>query len=169
MSGLFDAITSAITGKKKTTGKSSTTKTKKGTKSGTIRLRKSDAIPVKIQQRYGTRRELLRNLVHHELGWCTDDDLLYIKVGKALKPVARNGGSIADLDIVGTTDEVIVTKDSSGGKDVYTISLAGTVENALVPEVPQQMGVAGMVLTANEDGTFEWKKPVVSSTDEIEL
>jgi hypothetical protein len=168
MSGLFDAITSAITGKKKTKT-TDTPKTKRGTKSGTIRLRKSEAIPVKIQERYGTRRELLRNLVHHELGWCTDDNLLYIKIGKVLKPVAKNEGSIADLDIVGTTDQVVVTKDSSGGKDVYTISLAGTVENALVPEVPQQVGVAGMVLTANEDGTFEWKKPVVSSTDEIEL
>lgn len=167
MSGLFDAITSAITGKKKTKT-TDTPKTKRGTKSGTIRLRKSEAIPVKIQERYGTRRELLRNLVHHELGWCTDDNLLYIKVGKALKPVAKNEGSIADLDIVGTADEVVVTKDSSGGKDVYTISLAGIVEDALVPQ-PPMVGAAGKVLTANEDGTFEWKEPIVSSVEELEL
>lgn len=161
ISELFGAAKKALKSKAK--------KTKTGTKSGTTRLRKSKAIPSKTQQRYGTRRELLRSLVHHELGWCTDDNLLYIKIGKALKPVAKNEGGIADLDIVGTTDQVVVTKDSSSGRDVYTISLAGIVENALVPEVPQQAGVAGMVLTANEDGTFEWKKPVVSSTDEIEL
>lgn len=167
MSGLFDAITSAITGKKKTKT-TDTPKTKRGTKSGTIRLRKSEAIPVKIQERYGTRRELLRNLVHHELGWCTDDNLLYIKVGKAIRPIAAGGG-IANLDIRGTSDEVTVTKTYDGDLTIYTISLAGEVENALVPPVPPQTGVSGMVLTANEDGTFEWKEPIVSSVEELEL
>lgn len=166
ISGLFGTIATAVRGKKKS--KTTATKTKRGVKSGTIRLRNSDAVPVKIQERYGTRRELLRNLVHHELGWCTDDDLLYIKVGKALKPVAKNEGSIADLDIVGVSEQIKVTKDSSGGKDIYTISLADEAIQAQVPP-PPSMGAAGKVLTANEDGTFGWKEPVVSSTEEIEL
>lgn len=165
LSELLGAAKKAIKGKKSTPG----TKTKKGTKSATVRVRKSKAIPSKIQQHYGTRRELLRTLIHHELGWCTDDNLLYIKIGRTLKPVAKKEGSISDLDIVGTSNEVIVTKDSSTGKDIYTISLAGTVENALVPPVVPQTGMDGKILTANEDGTFEWKKPVVSSTDEIDL
>lgn len=160
ISELFGAAKKAIKGKTKAH--------KTGTKSGTTRLRKSKAIPSKTQQRYGSRRELLRKLVHHELGWCTDDNLLYIKIGKAIRPIAAGGG-IANLDIRGTSDEVTVTKTYDGDLAVYTISLAGEVENALVPPVPPQAGVAGMVLTANEDGTFEWKKPVVSSTDEIDL
>ena len=46
------------------------------TKTGTLRIRKSRAMPSKVTQRYGTRRELLRYLKEHELGWCTDDELL---------------------------------------------------------------------------------------------
>ena len=152
--------------KKASTKKTSTSRLR--TKSGTLRIRKSKRVPTSTQQRYGTRRELLRSLALHELGWCTDDNLLYIKVGKAIKPVASGGSGGTDIEIKGLSDEVIVTKDSSTGKDIYTISLAGTVEDALVP-APPPAGAAGKVLTANEDGTFAWKDPVVSSVEELDL
>lgn len=147
--------------KKKTT-------TKKKTKTGTLRIRRSRAIPSKVASRYGTRRELLRYLVNHELGWCTDDNLLYIKIGKALKPIGQGGGSGADFEIRGISDQVVVTKDSTSGKDIYTIALANEVIQAQVPP-PPATGAAGKVLTANEDGTFTWQDPIVDSVDEIEL
>jgi hypothetical protein len=102
------------------------------------------------------------------LGWCTDDNLLYIKIGRSLKPVARGGGGGTDIDIRGASDEVIVHKDSSTGVDVYTISLAGSVENALVPD-PPPVGASGKVLTANEDGTYAWQDPPVDSVSTINL
>ena len=138
------------------------------TKTGTLRIRKSRAIPSKVTQRYGTRRELLRYLKEHELGWCTDDELLYIKIGKAIRPIASGGGSGTDIEIKGVSDQVIVRKDSSTGKDVYTISLAGAVIDAQVPP-PPTTGAAGKVLTANDDGSFEWQDPPVKTTGTIEL
>jgi len=138
-------------------------------KTGTLRIRKSRAMPSKTAQRYGTRRELLRNLTNHELGWCTDDNLLYIKIGKALRPVASGGGGGGtDIEIKGVSNQVVVKKDSSTGKDVYTISLAGAVIDAQVPP-PPTTGAAGKVLTANDGGSFTWQDPPVKSTSTIDL
>lgn len=159
-----DLFASIKASAKKTTQKA---KAKNGTKSGTTRLRNSKAVPSKVQQRYGTRRQLLKLLTNHELGWSTDDNLLYIKVGRSLKPVATSGGETG-IEIKGTSDEVIVHKDTSTGGTVYTISLAGTVEDALVPE-PPQVGAAGKVLTANEDGSYTWQDPPVDSVTTVDL
>jgi len=156
-----------LTPKKKTTKKKAATKLK--TKGGTLRIRKSKAMPSQTQQRYGTRRELLRQLAHHELGWSTDDNLLYIKIGKALRPVASGGGGGGtDIEIKGVSNQVVVKKDSSTGKDVYTISLAGAVIDAQVPP-PPSTGAAGKVLTASDDGSFAWQDPPVKAIGTIDL
>lgn len=130
------------------------TKTTKS-KQGTIRMRKSNVVPAQIQQRSGSRRQLLNLLGDRELGWCTTDSMLYIKIGKALRPIATSG--ISGLDVVGTTNQVEVKKSTVGKEVRYTISLADVIVDAQVPPPP----VPGKVLTSVDEGAFEWKDPTV--------
>lgn len=142
-------------------------KPRNGTKSATIKIRDSKRIPGSIQQRYGTRRELLQKLALHELGWCTTDNLLYIKLEHSLKAVASDSGG-TPVEIQGTADQVEVKAHQEGDVTVYTLSLADVIVDAQVPPVPE-IAPEGKVLMANAEGKMEWADLPVYSADEVEL
>lgn len=120
-----------------------------------------------VEQSAGSISELRRILSDGELGWCTGDNTLYIKVGNVVRPVAEGGGTSEPVEVRGTEGQLVVTSTMESGVEVFTVSLAEQVVESQVPTpVP---GDVGKVLTADDDGKFEWVEPVVETVTTITL